>query len=82
MIDALKYPVVFTEKASSRMEDYKYTFKVNLNLSKNEIKNFIENHYRVKVLAINTHRPPRKKGQLVHKRAIITLNQALDFFSY
>ena len=81
MIDALKYPVVLTEKAALQMEQNKYTFEVDPKLSKKEIKAFIENHYNVKVLSINTHRPPRKKGRVVYKRAIITLNEALSLYT-
>jgi large subunit ribosomal protein L23 len=81
MIDAVKYPVMLTEKAAVQMEENKYTFQVDLKLSKKEIKEFIENHYKVKVLRINTHRPPRKKGRVNYKRAIITLEERLSFLS-
>ena len=80
MIDAVKYPIVLTEKATSQLENYKYSFQVDVKLSKNQIKTLIQNHYNVKVVRINTHRPPRKKGQIAYKRAILTLDKALSFF--
>jgi large subunit ribosomal protein L23 len=80
MIDALKYPVVLTEKAALQMEENKYTFEVDPRLSKKEIRAFIESYYNVKVICINTHRPPRKKGRTTNKRAIITVNETLSFF--
>nr|YP_009692021.1 ribosomal protein L23 [Microrhizoidea pickettheapsiorum]QEG77716.1 ribosomal protein L23 [Microrhizoidea pickettheapsiorum] len=79
MIDGFKYPVMLTEKAAVQMEANKYTFQVDPQLSKKQIKDFIEKHYKVKVIQINTHRPPRKKGSALYKRAIITLNQTLSF---
>ena len=79
MIDSFKFPVLLTEKTSRLMEENKYTFQVDLKLSKKEIKNFIEKHYQVKVIRINTHRPPRVKGLPFYKRAIITLEKTLTF---
>jgi len=79
MIDSFKFPVVLTEKTSRLMEENKYSFQVNLKLSKKEIKSFIENHYQVKVIRINTHRPPRSKGLPCYKRAIVTLEKTLTF---
>lgn len=82
MIDALKCPVVLTEKAGLNMEDNKYTFDVDPKLSKKEIKALIEMHYNVKVVSINTHRPPRRKGRPASKRAIITIQETetISFF--
>lgn len=81
MIDAIKFPVMLTEKAAVQMEEKKYTFQVDPKLSKTEIKQFIESHYEVKVLRINTHRPPRKKGRVNYKRAIITVEDKLSFMT-
>lgn len=80
MIDGVKYPIVLTEKAALQMELNKYVFQVNVKLSKKEIKEFIETHYNVKVLRINTHRPPRKKNSVPYKRAIVTLQDATSLF--
>lgn len=79
MIDALKYPIMLTEKAIVQMEENKYSFDVDGKLSKKEIKALIEHHFDVKVLRINTHRPPRKKKRVPYKRAIVTVSQNIDF---
>ena len=80
MIDAIKGPVILTDKATSQMELNKYIFDVDVKLSKKEIKAFIEEYYNVKVLGINTHRPPRRKGKANFKRAIITVKSSLFKF--
>lgn len=78
--DLVRRPIV-TEKATRLMEDNKYTFEVNPKATKPEIKAAIENLFEVKVVQVNTHRPPRKKrrvGKFIgfkphYKRAIVTL---------
>lgn len=78
--DLIRRPIV-TEKATMLMEQNKYTFEVAPKASKPEIKAAIEQLFKVKVLAVNTHIPPRKKrrvGRFVgfkpqYKRAIVTL---------
>ena len=80
MIDSVKGPVILTDKATIQMELNKYVFDVDVKLSKKEIKTVIEDYYNVKVLGINTHRPPRKKGKAQIKRAIITVKSKLFDF--
>lgn len=78
--DLVRRPIV-TEKATRLMEDNKYTFEVNPKATKPEIKAAIEDLFEVKVVQVNTHRPPRKKrrvGKFIgfkphYKRAIVTL---------
>jgi large subunit ribosomal protein L23 len=78
--DLVRRPIV-TEKATRLMEENKYTFEVNPGATKPEIKAAIENLFEVKVVQVNTHRPPRKKrrvGKFIgfkphYKRAIVTL---------
>lgn len=78
--DLVRRPIV-TEKATRLMEENKYTFEVNPKATKPEIKAAIENLFEVKVVQVNTHRPPRKKrrvGKFIgfkphYKRAIVTL---------
>jgi large subunit ribosomal protein L23 len=80
MIDLVKYPVL-TEKSARLIENNQYTFDVDLRLNKLQIKKLIEELFQVTVIAVNTHRPPRKKKRLgvsqgfktSYKRAIITI---------
>lgn len=78
--DLIRRPIV-TEKATMLMEQNKYTFDVAPKATKPEIKAAIEQLFKVKVVAVNTHNPPRRKrrvGRFVgfkpqYKRAIVTL---------
>jgi large subunit ribosomal protein L23 len=80
MIDLVKY-FVLTQKAVRLRERQQYVLDVDIKLTKPQIKKLIEELYSVKVLAINTHIPPRKKKRfgstlvwkVNYKRAIITL---------
>ena len=80
MIELVKYPV-FTEKSVRLLADNQYTFDVDIKLTKPEIKKVIKEIFKVDVLRVNTHRPPRKKRRLgittgfksSKKRAIITI---------
>ena len=78
--DLIQRPLV-TEKATRLLEENKYTFEVALKATKPQIKAAIEDLFSVKVLSVNTCRPPRKKkrvGRFVgykaqYKKAIVTL---------
>ena len=78
--DLVRRPIV-TEKATRLMEENKYTFEVTPQATKPAIKAAIEDLFQVKVVQVNTQRPPRKKrrvGKFVgykpqYKRAIVTL---------
>ena len=80
LADLVRRPIV-TEKATILMEDNKYTFEVIPQATKPQIKAAIENLFDVKVVQVNTQRPPRKQrrvGKFVgykpqYKRAIVTL---------
>ncbi len=85
IIDLIKNPVI-TEKsylALSKSKNKQYTFDVDLHLTKPQIKKIFENHFNVKIIAINTHIPPRKKKRIGNsqgnisclKRVIITLKE-------
>ncbi len=63
MIDLVKYPVL-TEKSVRLIENNQYTFDVEPKLNKVQIKQLIEDLFEVKVISVNTHRPPRKKKDL------------------
>jgi len=82
MIDLIKY-VIVGDKAVRRFDYNQYTFDVDVRLTKPKIKQLIEEIFKVEVLAVNTHRPARKKrvrGQVQgyrskSKRAIVTLKK-------
>ncbi|RKP45103.1 50S ribosomal protein L23 [Cohnella endophytica] len=57
--DLIKRPVV-TERTSDFMEQRKYVFEVDLKANKTEIKQAIEQIFKVKVVGVNTLRMPAK----------------------
>jgi large subunit ribosomal protein L23 len=81
--DLIRRPIV-TEKATVMMEQNKYTFEVTIKATKPEIKAAIEQLFKVKVVAVNTSIPPRKKRRVgrfmgykpQYKRAIVTLAES------
>lgn len=60
-MNGIKNPV-FTKKGNSVLAKNKYTIEAKLGSTKTEIKNMVELVYRVKVIAINSHRL-QKKGR-------------------
>ncbi len=82
LADLVLQPIV-TEKATLLLEENKYVFEVIPKATKPEIKAAIESLFNVKVTAVNTMRPPRKKRRVgkfsgfkpQYKRAIVTLAQ-------
>lgn len=80
MADLIIKPIV-TEKATLLLEQNKYVFDVVPKATKPDIKAAIESLFNVKVVKVNTNRPPRKKrrvGKFIgfkpqYKRAIVTL---------
>mgnify|MGYP006267005841 FL=1 len=83
IIDNVK-SFVLTEKSTKFIENQnQYTFDVDPKLTKPQIRQFIEKVFNVKVISVNTHRPPRKKRRLgsyqgfraQYKRAIVTLRK-------
>jgi large subunit ribosomal protein L23 len=89
MIDLIKYPVI-TEKSCLLIEENKYTFDVDKNLTKPQIKKILENLFKINIISVNTHLPPIKKKRLGlkqgykarYKRVIITVksNQQIPIF--
>ena len=57
--DLIKRPVI-TERTSDFMEQRKYVFEVDLRANKTEIKQAIEQIFKVKVVGVNTIRMPAK----------------------
>lgn len=82
LADLVIQPVI-TEKATLLLEQNKYVFDVVLKATKPQIKAAIESLFEVRVLSVNTHRPPRRKrrvGRFIgykpqYKRAIVTLKE-------
>lgn len=80
MIDAIKH-YVLTDASLTRLEMDQYTFDVDPHVSKTEIKRLFEAHYGVRVIRVNTHRPPRTKTRVgrymgqrrLLKRVIVTV---------
>ena len=89
MIDLIKYPVI-TEKSCRLIEKNKYTFDVDKKLTKSQIKQILENLFKINIISVNTHLPPIKKKRLGlkqgykvrYKRVIITIksNQQIPIF--
>lgn len=80
LIDLVRRPII-TEKATLLLESNQYTFEVDPKATKPEIKAAIEALFEVKVVAVNTQKPPRKTRRVgrfighrpLYKRAIVTL---------
>nr|QUE28467.1 ribosomal protein L23 [Porphyrostromium boryanum] len=83
------YPII-TDKTTKLMEEGQYSFAVDIKASKDIIKLSIESIFDVKILAINTCRPPRKSHKVgrfsgtrpQYKKAIVTLakGDSIDLF--
>jgi large subunit ribosomal protein L23 len=79
-MDKIGYPIL-TEKTIRLLEKNQYSFDVNVQSNKTEIKKWIELFFNVKVLGVNSHRLPRKARKIGaitgytirYKRMIITL---------
>ncbi|MDP5276883.1 50S ribosomal protein L23 [Chengkuizengella axinellae] len=88
--DIIKRPIV-TERSSDMMADNKYVFEVVLSANKTEIKQAVEEIFKVKVVKVNTIRMPKKPKRYGRyngytsewKKAIITLSadsKPLEYF--
>jgi large subunit ribosomal protein L23 len=87
--DILIRPLI-TEKTNNLMQDNKYTFIVPLTANKIEIRQAVEQIFKVKVLAVNTirvlgkiKRMGRSQGKRPdYKKAIVKLapGQRIEFF--
>lgn len=90
LADLIKYPII-TDKATKLLELNQYTFATANYADKTQIKLAIEKLFDVKVVAVNTHRLPKKQrkiGKFIgnksnYKRAILTLapNNSINLFS-
>ena len=88
--DIIKRPLI-TERTSDLMANKKYVFEVDLRANKTEIKQAIEQIFKVKVTNVNTLRMPAKPKRYGRysgytsewKKAIVSLSndsKELEFF--
>jgi large subunit ribosomal protein L23 len=87
--DIIIRPIV-TEKSSSLMEQNKYTFEVHKSANKIQIRQAIEQIFKVKVQSVNTlnvSAKPKRMGAFTGKtrswkKAVVTLSagQRIEFF--
>jgi large subunit ribosomal protein L23 len=87
--DILLRPLI-TEKSTQMMQENKYTFKVALAANKIQIRQAVEEIFKVKVLAVNTMRVMGKIKKMGrhsgrrpdYKKAIVKLapGQTIGFF--
>ena len=90
LIDLIKYPII-TDKATKLLELNQYTFAINPQSNKSEIKIAIEYLFKVKVISVNTSNipdKPRRLGKFIgkkshYKKAIVTLasGNSINLFS-
>lgn len=89
LADLIRRPII-TEKATLLLENNQYTFEVDPKATKPEIRAAIEALFDVKVVSVNTIKPPRKTRRVgkfvghrsLYKRAIVTLaeNDSITLF--
>ena len=80
MIDYIKSPVLKL-KSIRLLEKNQYTFDVDLKATKTEVKRWVEGFFGVKVIGMNSNRPPRKLKRVGatigykvrYKRMIVTV---------
>ncbi|MFD0716733.1 50S ribosomal protein L23 [Paenibacillus sp. GCM10027626] len=88
--DIIKRPII-TEQTSDFMMNKRYVFEVDIRANKTEIKNAIQEIFKVKVSSVNTMRMPAKPKRYGRyngytsewKKAIVQLSQdsnELEFF--
>lgn len=87
--DVLLRPLI-TEKTTNMMQDNKYTFIVPLTVNKVQVRQAVEQIFKVKVLAVNTIRVMGKTKRMGrtqgkrpdYKKAIVKLapGQRIEFF--
>ncbi|MGI6585713.1 MAG: 50S ribosomal protein L23 [Gracilibacteraceae bacterium] len=88
--DIIRKPVI-TEKSMNEMADKKYTFIVDVNANKTEIKNAVEEIFKVKVDKVNTIKVLGKMKRMgkyegrrpSYKKAVVKLtkdSKGIEFF--
>lgn len=82
IFDFLKRPVI-TEKATKLIEQKQYTFDVDSQLTKKQIKKIFEYYYGIHIKSIKTHRIGKKNISKPIKRVILCFSknqESLDIF--
>ena len=82
IFDFLKRPVI-TEKATKLIEQKQYTFDVDSQLTKKQIKKIFEYYYGISIKSIKTHRIGKKNISKPIKRVILCFSknqESLDIF--
>lgn len=88
--DIIIRPII-TERTAEMMDDLKYVFEVSIRANKTEIKDAVEQIFKVKVANVNTLRVPAKPKRYGRyngyttewKKAFVTLtkdSKPLEFF--
>jgi large subunit ribosomal protein L23 len=81
--DILLSPVVTEKATNDKIENNKFVFYVDTRANKNEIKEAVENVFRVKVISVNTQSisgKPKRMGKYMgktskKKKAVVTLKE-------
>ena len=89
MVNFIKKAVV-TEKSSAAQTDNKYTFYINPDVNKIQLKQFFLKEFQVKVLSVNIIQLPKKKrrrGRIVgfshsRKKAVLTIDPSTKSKSF
>lgn len=82
-IDLVKYPIITEKTYLALYKNNQYTFDIDKRLTKTQIKILFSKLFKVDVIAVNTHIPPRQQLRVgmaqgfrpCFKRAIVTLKQ-------
>ena len=88
MIELIKNPTTTAKTDRLANQNNQYTFDVDPKLTKPQIKALFYKLFKVTVISINTHRPPRQKRRLgptqgnrkTFKRALITVQPGVNLF--
>nr|YP_009240130.1 ribosomal protein L23 [Sciadopitys verticillata]AMO00756.1 ribosomal protein L23 [Sciadopitys verticillata]BAW34549.1 ribosomal protein L23 [Sciadopitys verticillata]BCK60718.1 ribosomal protein L23 [Sciadopitys verticillata] len=63
--------LVLTEKSTRLLEKNQYILNVDSGSTKTRIKNWIELFFNVRIIAINSYRPPEKREKRIKRRRIM-----------
>ena len=87
--DIIRRPII-TEKSNALMEHNKYTFEVHKSANKIQIRQAVEQVFKVTVLSVNTMNvpsKPKRRGAMVGrtrswKKAVVALPQGQSIESF
>lgn len=86
MIELIKNPTTTAKTDRLANQNNQYTFDVDPKLTKSQIKALIVKLFKITVISVNTHRPPRHKRRFgptqgnkkIFKKAIITVPSGVN----